>query len=40
MTEVKDWFSQNDFVISDLIDSPIVGNKSGNKEFLALIKKD
>jgi 23S rRNA (cytidine1920-2'-O)/16S rRNA (cytidine1409-2'-O)-methyltransferase len=40
VAEVREWFSENNFTINQMIDSPIVGNKSGNKEFLALITKD
>ena len=39
LNEVKQWFLNKSFHIESVIDSPIKGNKSGNKEYLALIKK-
>lgn len=38
LEEVKTWFVDNSFEIEKLIESPILGNKSGNTEYLALIK--
>ncbi len=39
LDEVLSWFKENNFNVEKIIDSPIKGNKSGNKEYLALIKK-
>lgn len=39
LDEVKLWFFENNYKIESLIGSPILGNKSGNKEFLALVSK-
>lgn len=40
VNEMKDWFQQNKFSISEVIESPIKGNKSKNIEYLALYTKD
>lgn len=37
--EVDTWFAQNFYKIENELTSPIVGNKSGNVEYLYLIKK-
>lgn len=37
--EVDTWFAQNFYEIENELISPIVGNKSGNVEYLYLIKK-
>jgi len=39
LKEVKEWFLENNFKIQEVIESPIKGNKSGNIEYLALIRK-
>ena len=36
--EVEDWFLSKEFKITEIIDSPIRGNKSGNKEYLFFLK--
>ena len=38
MHEVNDWFIENNYSVLQKIISPIVGNKSGNVEYLYLIK--
>lgn len=37
--EVKEWFSSNGYILEQEIVSPIVGNKSGNTEYLWLVSK-
>lgn len=39
IAEVSEWFHKNGFLIEQQILSPIVGNKSGNVEYLFLVKK-
>lgn len=40
LEEVKSWFKENNFIIKEVIESPIKGNKSGNIEYLALIENN
>ncbi len=39
LEEVKQWFSDNDYHIEKITESPIKGNKSGNIEYLSLVTK-
>ncbi|MCT4642185.1 MAG: TlyA family RNA methyltransferase [Bacteriovoracaceae bacterium] len=40
LEEMNIWFKQNNFMIKEIIESPIKGNKSLNTEYLALYIKD
>lgn len=40
INEVREWFIANNFRVEKELESPIVGNKSGNTEYLWLISKE
>lgn len=40
LNEVLDYFKSLNLLVSEVINSPIVGNKSGNTEYLCVLKKN